>query len=383
MRVIVVGASVRALAESARRAGLEPLSLDFFGDLDLVAGGTSLRLDPGRSFGDAADLADRLDPERRAPVILGGALENHLHAVRELASRRPLLGSEPRAMEAARDHARLARIVKQAGLAAPEVATQSPGLPTDGTWLIKPRGSAAGRGIEPWRGQAQPAEPVYFQQRIQSGLSISALFVAMPGRCVLCGMTRQWLEGFRYRGSIGPWPVEKSCHAQTAQLGAFLAQELNLRGIFGIDLVLDPQTGVPWLIELNPRYTASVDVVELATGRSLLARHLEACGITAGDATGSEDPRRHDGGSCVGKLILTAQEPFVWRALPRPFAQPRGDLWDPPRIADIPAPGTCFQAGDPVCTLYASGDSLEDVTVRLRTAARELRSWISRLNHIP
>ena len=43
----------------------------------------------------------------------------------------------------------------------------------------------------------------------------------------------------------------------------------GLAGWFGVDFIL--RDGIPWPVEINPRYTASVEIHELASGRSLLA----------------------------------------------------------------------------------------------------------------
>ena len=58
-------------------------------------------------------------------------------------------------------------------------------------------------------------------------------------------------------------------------MGATLAASFGLIGLFGVDLIL--RDDVPWPVEVNPRYTASVEVLELALGRSLLADHARAC----------------------------------------------------------------------------------------------------------
>ncbi len=54
-----------------------------------------------------------------------------------------------------------------------------------------------------------------------------------------------------------------------------LTQEFGLRGVNGIDLVIPDDLGVH-LIEVNPRYTASMELVERAYGLNIFALHLEA-----------------------------------------------------------------------------------------------------------
>ncbi len=80
---------------------------------------------------------------------------------------------------------------------------------------------------------------------------------------------------FLYRGSIGPWPIDATLAGRLRLLGDRLVSALGLVGWFGVDYVL--HDGNPWPVEINPRYTASIEIHELAAGRSLLALHRRAC----------------------------------------------------------------------------------------------------------
>ena len=97
-----------------------------------------------------------------------------------------------------------------AGIPAPEVRVDPRGLPRDGSWLVKPRASGGGIGVEPYVGQEiADLRAKYLQRRIE-GLSFSALFIGSAGRARLVGVARQWIGGvpgrpFAYRGGIGPW----------------------------------------------------------------------------------------------------------------------------------------------------------------------------------
>ena len=54
-----------------------------------------------------------------------------------------------------------------------------------------------------------------------------------------------------------------------------MAEQFELLGLFGIDFMLDGED--VWTLEVNPRYTASVEVVERFTGLSAISLHAEAC----------------------------------------------------------------------------------------------------------
>ena len=76
----------------------------------------------------------------------------------------------------------------------------------------------------------------------------------------------------------GAWDRGRSPDRESARiglLGDFLAASYRLVGLFGVDFILSD--GQPWPVEINPRYTASVEVLELALRRSLLAEHRRAC----------------------------------------------------------------------------------------------------------
>src|SRR5262249_54766323 len=122
---------------------------------------------------------------------------------------------------------------------------------------------------------ASPSSAPVFYQEFIDGLSLAAIFCAHGARARLLGITRQ-LHGkpsapFAYVGSIGPWPVSSGVRARVAEVGEVLAASFCLAGLFGVDLILRGE--VPWPVEVNPRYTASVEVLELALRRSFLSEH--------------------------------------------------------------------------------------------------------------
>ena len=173
----------------------------------------------------------------------------------------------------------MAESLGRAGLPCPRVRLSPAGLPRDGSWLVKPLASAGGRGVRPLVSGSRPARvPSYYQERI-AGPSLAALFIGHRSGARLCGVTRQRVgrggARFAYRGSLGPWPVSDRESARIGLLGDFLAASYRLVGLFGIDFILSD--GQPWPVEINPRYTASVEVLELALRRSLLAEHRRAC----------------------------------------------------------------------------------------------------------
>ena len=367
--VLIVGASVRAAAQSALRAGLRPIGIDLFADRDLAAIAPAHRLDFARYPEGFEALAADLPP---VPFFYTGALENHPGLIDRLARTRPILGNTGATLQAVRDPDRWVDVLRRAGVRCPGVQLDPDHLPRDGSWLAKPIDSAGGRAIRPVGLEFEPIRrPCYFQERIR-GPSVSAVWMIEDGDARLIGVTRQLLgrpgSPFAYRGSVGPWPIPDSLRARIARVGDVLASAFDLVGPFGVDFVV--AGGHPWPVEINPRYTASVEVLELALGQAVLRSFATDSGSDAGQGGSGR------ASGIVGKVILFADRQCRFPAVPigRSFDR-RAPFAVPPR-ADVPAPGTRFEAGDPVLTVLARGP---DVRRCRRRLDRALGLWRSRL----
>jgi predicted ATP-grasp superfamily ATP-dependent carboligase len=376
--ILILGASARAAAFSARRAGLRTIAADLFADRDLRGLGPAGRIAAADYPGG---LAERSASAPSCPWIYTGGLENHPDLVARIARQRPLWGNDGPVLRAVRDPIALATILRRAGFPCPAARLDATGLPRDGSWLVKPLGSAGGWGIVPLGAEAGEGGPIeaprYYQERLD-GPSLGAVFVAARGggesRVALAGVTRQWIGRrgcpFAYVGSLGPWPIAPRVRARIDALGRALADAFGLVGLFGVDLIL--RDGEPWPLEVNPRYTASVEVLELALGRPLLAEHARACDPDAAVAPASPGPRGRP--RWVGKRIVFAPTRCRFPGVADPAAAV--DPFDVPRWADLPDPGAHFEAGEPVLTLFTQGPTAADCRLLLRQ--RRAR-WLRRL----
>jgi uncharacterized protein len=365
-RLMIFGASTRAAAQSAVRAGLQPLCADHFADEDLFESAEVLPLSryPRELVATAANGPS-------LPWMYTGALENHPGVLKKLGSLRRLYGNPADVVARVRDPFAVARILTAAGLPALPLRPEDQPPPRDGRWMLKPRRGAGGRGIQIWSDSSiiRPAsrrhEPCYFQRRV-SGAPHSALYVATSAQTVLVGVCRQLVgesrlhaAPFAYCGSIGPLDLGASLEGQIVRCGKILGSEFGLRGLFGVDFMVDADS-VAWLTEVNPRYTASVEVIEVALGVSLLGDHVRASAafgagghsrqIAEGLQARLADARRSRGDRTSGKAVIYA--PFTLRVPPLAALMRSPTFVDTrARIADRPLPGTIVPAGAPLCTL--------------------------------
>src|SRR6478735_4256031 len=175
--LIVMGASVRALAFSALRAGFQPWAIDLFADRDLAEVCPTVKI-ARYPEGFAAALA-------KAPKtqwMYTGGLENYPRLIDEMAKIRPLVGNAGAAVRAARDPVRFGAVVQKAGLDFPEIRRVADGGTSEGKWLVKARRSSGGLGVAiatPAQ-MRRPPRGCNLQRYIE-GEAVSAVFVGAGG----------------------------------------------------------------------------------------------------------------------------------------------------------------------------------------------------------
>jgi hypothetical protein len=358
------------LAELGVRAGHDVVALDRFGDLDLqrLCPSLSVLRDLGGRGGMAA-LVDAAAEIAAPSVIYGAGLENQPALVARLAGDRRLLGCPPETLERVRDPATLAASLHAAGLAYP--LTFGPGAAAahaerSRRWLRKPLRSGGGRGVREWRGGMLDGS-VIVQERI-SGLACSAAAVADGRSAVLLGVSEQLIgqralgaRGYAWCGNVVPPRLDevqrRALTDASRAICAHLASAFELRGLFGVDLVWDGDRA--WVVEVNPRPTASLECIEEVHHVEVFSAHLDGCAGRLPSLAPALSPRR-----AAGKAVV-----FATRDLRV------GDTSDWPArgIRDVPHPREQIAAGHPVCTLISVQGSAGAVLADLEARAAALR----------
>ncbi|MDP1797908.1 MAG: ATP-grasp domain-containing protein [Planctomycetaceae bacterium] len=406
-RLLITGASTRAAAWSAIRAGFFPVCADRFGDEDL------------RQIAEVHDY-DQVHTQFDGgkPAIVATArirISERNWTVEELFRGEdegpqlkkylgPLLG--PDAMRSNKADSAIPNMLRDAGLPFLKEKPRFEVLPSsdasrlgyvrasvppaaDGTWIEKSiYGSGGGYGVRLWDADAAGTGPLdwstYFQE-YRSGQPMSAIFLTDSQATLaveLIGLTEQLIGDqtaaaptrFTYCGNIAPVSLPDEATAVVKKIGAVLAAKLELRGIFGVDFIWDGTT--PWVIEVNPRYTASCELLELGHGRALLRDHWQAWLPNEPLSPLGDMPPKPRAG-VIGKLILYARSEVAAPDLSR-FLRPRS-AWTIPFLADIPRVGTRFSPGEPMCTVFATAHNAAECRQKLVRRARRVRKWFGDL----
>ncbi|HIE97762.1 MAG TPA: ATP-grasp domain-containing protein [Planctomycetes bacterium] len=393
--VILIGASVRSFAQSALCDGIRPVCVDMFCDADLRASLRESGLAEAfwcrrvASFTDVAGAVADVDPN--VPAIVLGGLENHETSLQQLSEQRAVLGPDWNTIRQLRNPQRLFLELRDRGCCIPRCVVKGQERPTHQPgmrWLRKDRLSSGGQGIR-WHVDSdesprQQSETVLTDdlQEFIDGIPISASFLAVAGPenesanpqhdAVLLGCALQ-LSGchllhaadFHFCGNVGPLSLSAELTEQVANAGRAVAAAWSVGGLFGVDFVV--RGGCPFIVEVNPRPTASHELHELAQPDlpghvSLqLGRSTQQCfsvtGVSEPIAQAAGSGHRRERRGCWARFVIYADQDSVIGAAMETelLTHCVGDrdgashnFW----LADIPSADTAILKGTPLCSLY-------------------------------
>lgn len=365
--LVVAGLWARPLAESARAGGWQVIALDLFGDADTRR--ASLQW---HSIGDPATLA--IEPAmlraalRRAAEepglvgwVAGSGFESMPQALDWEVAGLPRLGMGGAAVRRVREPVCFFGMLDRLRLDHPAVSMTPPARPEgwiaksatgSGGWHIRAAGGAAGAGI--------------YYQRIQPGEPMSALFVADGTRARLVALNQLLVRTlgalpYVYTGAIGP--IRDEALARRLELAlAALVPAFGLRGLASLDFIA--HAGRAWLLEVNPRPSATMVLHDRAWPGGLVQAHVRAA---RGELPAM--PADHPPG-VRGHQVVFARAPC------RVDAALAEELVHAPDCHDLPVAGARFAEGEPVCSVSAEAGSAEAVRAALQDRAEH---WQQRL----
>ncbi len=338
--ILIVALSARALAQSARRAGWRPVTLDLFADTDTQEAADRALLVPARnglSFDTDALIEMARRPDLQAlPILFGGGLERYPEVLEALARGRDWIGNAGATVAAVKDPFRLAALAADCAISHPMVSAEPPRQPG---WLAKERGGGGGTHIVP--AEDSTYRPGTYYQEWRDGRSISVLFLADRRDARIVGFCEQWTaptraQPYRFGGAVGPVLVAQDLAAGLVEAVRRLSKTAGLAGLNSADFLVRAHDFD--LLEINPRPGATVELFDRPPLPPLLTLHRDAV---------------------KGVLPARLAPPPDARALSIVYAshgiQIGQDRSWPEWVRDRPQPNIRIDADAPLCTVIGQG----------------------------
>jgi predicted ATP-grasp superfamily ATP-dependent carboligase len=378
MVILMIGLSVRGMVESAVNSGYRVIALDAFADRDTQTLTNAYSI--VRDFHTSYSPETLLNASRHFAfdgIAYTANLENHPEVLESISQGHTIIGNTPSCIRSVRSWKDLFTDLGEAGFCVPEIvlATDTSRIDSCKQWLVKPLLGGGGHGIHFLRDGNLPGRH-YFLQEYIPGKSCSASFLADGQHCVILGITEQLAgvpqfrsQGFQYCGSLLPLPeilnpekgpgiYEEVCH-----IAEFLTQRYRLTGLNGMDFMLYGDQ--VYTIEVNPRYSASMELIEKAYHLPLFHLHEKAVLHRSLPEFQLKDYLHKS--AFWGKAIL-----FAHRSTNELDTQD----WASRGIRDIPRQGERLQKGNPICTMLTvqpnASAAIEDLIAKAVLLEKEI-----------
>jgi len=341
--VLIAALSGRALASAATAASIPVVVLDVFGDMDMRACASDWsRVGNAQNGIDRAlllEAAQRLCPPHRCSgLVYGAGFESCPDVLAELAENRNLLGNDPSVLDRLGSPQHFFAMLQQLGIPYPAISYQRP-KNTRG-WLAKRAGACGGGHVR--TAQQTANECGYYFQRKMQGRIMSVLFLADGREASIVGLSEQWNAAvfedryYSYGGAVSDQQVSQQLRTDIRDAIKACVEKAELRGLNSMDLVVDGEAFQ--VLEINARPTASAELYESENAENLFTQHILAC-------RGSLPCDRKPNIRGYAQLVVYAEQRLK---------VPRGFRW-PDWCSDLPAAETPIDAGEPLCTVHASG----------------------------
>jgi predicted ATP-grasp superfamily ATP-dependent carboligase len=389
----LIGASVRAAAQSAKRAKYDVLGIDRFGDSDTRAACAG--------FLPLAEL-EQMQPQeiiqllsganRSVPMMIVGDFfrpdtqshgdDNRLNAALQVIhDHTQRVGASPIAAQGLKDPELLARIAIRARtqfpayrLCEPDASGKASNLQADlpGRWLEKSTNSCGGLGVR-WANRGsmgnrkiRGTQSDGILQRWHRGRSHGASFLSDGEQAVLLGICRSLSTSINktpyvYAGSYGPVRVAEIVSSQLHAIGDQVVQQTGITGLFNADVLVDSEQKVT-LLEINPRWSASMECVErtlVASSQSRVSppESLIAWAVSATrDGTLGVKQRRidsmiYDGPRFLKHIVYAKQSGSLDRNTLDAIKTGKGSGFDKVEFCDVPVDGTAVEKHEPLTSV--------------------------------
>lgn len=378
-KLVVIGVDPIPIVTSAHRAGHKVFAIDHFGDSDLkalcVESLSIIHQRVGESCGIFALrydvnlllklLQNLLERNKVDGAILASGIEDSLIVLNKINEKVSILGNTPKKIAKVRDKTHFFKTLSHLKIPHPNTVivkglkrvkynSRKMGYPI----IVKPLTHFGGCQVRRFNDEKSLVKafknvclnnnPVLIQEYID-GIAASASVISSPKKTMALSINEQLLglkqlgvqESFGYCGNIVPLLTTKNVVEDCKEVAKTVVSYFGLIGSNGVDFIISSD-GVPFVIEVNPRFQGSLECVERSLNINLVDAHLKAC------VEGGVPQEKHSPKSFYTRLILYARHRSV---VP--------DLRKFDGVRDIPLPGVIVEEGEPLCSIISEGKTRE------------------------
>lgn len=351
MRLAILSQSARMYSQMAQQEGYDVLAVDAFADIDTQRTAQLTYQWSGLSElyseEDMVALLEMLDAFQPSAVLIGSGFEARQDSYASLFSRYPVLGNRPQTISRVKNPLWLKACCDAQGISSPAISESKP---LAGQWLYKEAGQCGGSHVQDWQRVSHERESAYWQV-FQPGQAVGVLFVVHGVSVTLIGVhaLTQHANSYAYAGATRMH--EEALYMRANELLHALVPALELIGVNSIDAIWDGQS--LHVIEVNPRLSASM---RLYMHMPLMQAHMA---------------------SCQHQLMPELRQQKTHGSHRIAYARQEIDLSQldfPDWLEDRPSGGT-IAPGQPLCSMYAEGDS----DSKVRQALQDKKTRLEKL----
>ena len=358
-KVLVAGFATRHVARSAYNAGCRVFAVDNFCDQDLLWITESYTT--FNEINEIASIVEELDEKENFDIIVATSGAENIFV------KKGICGTDKKTASFFLDKENIQNFFESNNIPVPKRAEEG-FYPA----MIKPCIGAGG-----WRNKKVTCisdekewtdmwpDASYVRQHIAGGVPCSVSCISNGKDAKAVSFNEQFIRGgdgekaYGFAGAITPFshPLEEEI-IKTAEKAAALSRCL---GSVGVDFMAG--TDEFYAIEINPRFQATMDIVEMSYGLNLFSAHVAGCrGILP---SGYERKAKQ---FTARKVVFAKRDLLVSDDLSHLH----------PLIADIPWPGTLIEEGNAVLSVYGTGSTRESALQSLDKTIKDIGRYISR-----
>jgi predicted ATP-grasp superfamily ATP-dependent carboligase len=332
--ILIVANSGRMLAQAAKIAGLRPLVIDVFADLDTRYYAEAFYPIPTLSKQHLAPAIDYfIEQYAVAHVVYGSGFEYYPESLCYLDSQLTIVGNTPATFIKLHNKPDFFSVLDQLDISHPETVFTAPADANN--WLVKPMQGQGGVNITRYHKNDTPELSVYWQ-KYQQGALHSVLFLADGQNLQIIGFNTQWsinlseTEEFIFSGIINNSLLLNKQKLRVTGWLKKIVPVLMLKGLNSLDFIQTDNDS--YVLEINPRISASMQLYNA----DLLIRHVKA---SQGELPWYSFWQQ---GYTAYQIVYAQQDVII----PDEFKWPKGYM-------DLPEPGSLIRAGQPICSIIA------------------------------